>query len=70
MVTSVDAKAAPGKQGPRNRLCRAAGAAAPSGGSRLLGSDANFAAVRCTAPSGQAKGLANLDSDPKNRRGG
>ena len=32
----------------------------------LLGSDANFAAVRSTAPSGRAFGSANLDSDPKN----
>ena len=32
----------------------------------LLGSDTNFAAVQSTAPSGQAKGLANLGSDPKN----
>ena len=43
---------------------------APSGGSRLLGSDANFASVRSTEPSGPAFGWANLDSDPKNRRGG
>ena len=35
-----------------------------SGG--LLGSDANFAAVRSTTPCGRAKGSANLDSDPKN----
>ena len=55
------------QQEPRNRLSRAAGATASSGGSRLLGSDANFAAVQSTAPSGQAVGLANLDSDPKNR---
>jgi uncharacterized protein len=34
---------------------------------RLLGSDANFAAVRSTAPSGRAFSSANLDSDPKNR---
>jgi len=33
----------------------------------LLGSDANFAAVRRTAPCGQAYGLANSDSDPKNQ---
>ena len=32
----------------------------------LLGSDTNFAAVRCTAPSGRAEGPANLGSDPKN----
>ena len=31
-----------------------------------MGSDANFAAVRSTAPSGRAFGSANLDSDPKN----
>eukprot|EP01031_Cornospumella_fuschlensis_P015159 gene15159-18526_t len=31
------------------------GVVAPSGGSRLLGSDANFAAVRSTEPFGQAK---------------
>ena len=31
-----------------------------------MGSDANFAAVRSTAPSGRAEGSANLDSDPKN----
>jgi hypothetical protein len=31
-----------------------------------LGSDANFAAVRSTAPCGRACGSANLDSDPKN----
>jgi hypothetical protein len=36
-----------------------------SGG--LLGSDANFAAVRSTAPCGRAFGSANLDSDPKNQ---
>ena len=35
---------------------------------RLLGSDANFAAVQGTAPAGRAFGSANLDSDPKNRR--
>jgi hypothetical protein len=35
---------------------------------RLLGSDANFAAVQSTAPAGRAFGSANLDSDPKNRR--
>jgi len=34
--------------------------------SRLLGSDANFAAVRRTAPFGRAEGTVNLDSDPKN----
>jgi uncharacterized protein len=34
---------------------------------RLLGSDANFAAVHSTAPSGRAFSSANLDSDPKNR---
>jgi molybdopterin-biosynthesis enzyme MoeA-like protein len=43
---------------------------APSGGSRFLGSDTNFAAMQSIAPSGQAGGLANLGSDPKNRRGG
>ncbi len=32
----------------------------------LLGSDANFIAVRCTAPEGRAGGTMNLDSDPKN----
>ena len=32
----------------------------------LLGSDANFAAVRSTAPCGRACGSANLDSDPTN----
>jgi len=31
-----------------------------------LGSDANFIAVRCTAPEGHAGGTMNLDSDPKN----
>ena len=35
-----------------------------SGG--LLGSESNFSAVRSTAASGRAFGLANLDSDPKN----
>ncbi len=34
----------------------------------LLGSDANFAAVRSTAPGGRAEGSANLDSDPNNSR--
>ena len=34
----------------------------------LLGSDANFIAVRCTAPEGRAGGTMNLDSDPKNPR--
>jgi truncated hemoglobin YjbI len=34
----------------------------------FLGSDANFAAVQGTAPSGQAEGSANLGSDPKNAR--
>ena len=43
---------------------------APSGGNWLLGSDANFAAMQGIAPFGQAEGLANLDSDPKNQRGG
>ena len=33
---------------------------------RLLGSDANFAAMRSNAPFGRAEGTANLDSDPKN----
>ena len=32
----------------------------------LLGSDANFAAVLCTAPAGRAIGPAHLDSDPNN----
>ncbi len=32
----------------------------------LLGSDANFAAVLCTAPKGRAIGSANLVSDPNN----
>ncbi len=32
----------------------------------LLGSDANFAAVRSTAPGGRAEGSANLGSDPNN----
>jgi len=58
------------KQGPRDWLRHTAGAAAPSGGSRLLGSDTNFASVRGTEPHGEAEGLANLGSDPKNRRGG
>ena len=58
------------KQGPRDWLGQTAGAAAPSGGSRLLGSDTNFASVHSTEPCGQAEGLANLGSDPKNRRGG
>ena len=43
---------------------------APSGGSRLLGSDTNFTAVQSTAPAGQAGGLVNLGSDPNNQRGG
>ena len=60
----------PFEQGPRDWLRQTAGAAAPSGGSWLLGSDANFAAMRSIAPFGQAEGLANLDSDPKNQRGG
>ena len=58
------------KQGPRDWLRQTAGAAAPSGGSRLLGSDTNFASVPSAEPAGQAEGLANLGSDPKNRRGG
>ncbi|MBC7610090.1 MAG: hypothetical protein H7228_11050, partial [Polaromonas sp.] len=33
---------------------------------RLLGSDTNFAAALRAVPSGRAKGLANLGSDPKN----
>ena len=33
----------------------------------LLGSDTNFAAMRSIAPAGQAKGLANLGSDPNNQ---
>ena len=33
---------------------------------RLLGSDTNFAAALCAAPSGRAGGSANLGSDPKN----
>lgn len=33
---------------------------------RLLGSDANFTAVQSTAPFGDAEGVVNLDSDPKN----
>ena len=41
------------QQGPRNRLSRAAGAAAPSGGSRLLGSDTNFAAMQASHPQGE-----------------
>ena len=32
----------------------------------LLGSDTKFAVVQSTTPSGQAEGLANLGSDPKN----
>ncbi len=45
--------------------CKAPGAQQPEG---LLGSDANFIAVRCTAPEGRAGGTMNLDSDPKNPR--
>ena len=56
--------------GPRNGLRPAAGAAAPSGGSWLLGSDTNFASVQSTEPAGQAEGLANLGSNPKNQGGG
>ena len=41
------------QHGPRNRLSRAAGAAAPSGGSRLLGSDTNFAAMQASQPQGE-----------------
>jgi len=41
------------QQGPRNRLSRAAGAAAPSEGSRLLGSDTNFAAMQASHPQGE-----------------
>ena len=58
------------QHGPRNGLRPAAGAAAPPGGSWLLGSDTNFASVQSTDPAGQAEGLANLGSDPKNQRGG
>ena len=65
-----DSEGSSAEQGPRNRLSRAAGAAAPSGGNWLLGSDANFAAMQGIAPFGQAEGLENLDSDPKNQRGG
>ncbi len=43
--------------------CKAPGAQEPEG---LLGSDANFIAVLCTAPEGRAGGTMNLDSDPKN----
>ena len=32
----------------------------------LLGSEPNFAVVQSTTPGGQAEGLANLGSDPKN----
>lgn len=35
---------------------------------KLLGSGANFAEVRSTAPFGRAEGSANLGSDPKNSR--
>ena len=56
--------------GPRNGLRPAAGAAAPPGGSGLLGSDTNFAVARSATPPGAAEGLANLGSDPKNQRGG
>ncbi len=41
------------QQGPQDRLCRTAGAAAPSGGSRLLGSDTNFAAMHASHPQGE-----------------
>jgi UDP-N-acetylmuramate: L-alanyl-gamma-D-glutamyl-meso-diaminopimelate ligase len=41
------------QQGPQDRLCRTAGAAAPSGGSRLLGSDTNFAAMQASHPQGE-----------------
>ena len=34
----------------------------------LLGSDTKFAVVQSTTPSGQAEGLANLGSDPKNSK--
>jgi beta-phosphoglucomutase-like phosphatase (HAD superfamily) len=40
---------------------------APSGSSRLLGSDTNFAATQSVEPAGPASGWANLGSDPKNR---
>ncbi len=59
---------------PYNKIpgftCWADAGAVQSRGSRLLGSDTNFASVRSTEPRGQATGLANLGSDPKNRRGG
>ena len=68
----------PIQQGPRNgpwpvlsqTKGPAAGAAAPPGGSGLLGSDTNFAVARSATPPGAADGLANLGSDPKNQRGG
>ena len=69
---------------PRIKTCGAhaqqAGAAEPAvpgrrrscllGGQLVIGSDANFAAMRSLAAFGQAKGLANLDFDLKNQRGG
>ena len=58
------------KQGPQDWLCQTAGAAAPSEGSSLLGSDTNFAVAQGAAPVGAAEGWANLGSDPKNERGG
>ena len=43
---------------------------APSGGQLVIGVRRQFCRVRSTTPFGEAKGLANLDSDPKNKRGG
>ena len=60
----------PFKQGPRDWLSQTAGAAAPSGGSWLLGSDTNFAVAQGATPTGRAEGLASLGSDPNSQRGG
>ncbi len=66
----VELASSPAKQEPRDWLRQTAGAAAPSGGSWLLGSDTNFAVAQSATPSGIAEGFANLGSDPKNQRGG
>ena len=55
----------------RARACLSAASlhetpAGPSTAGRLLGSDANLAALQRNAPFGRAIGSANLDSDPKN----
>ncbi len=55
-------------QGKRDAAGPPQGDGAPSGGSWLLGSDTNFPAMQSIAPVGQAEGLANLGSDPKNHK--